>query len=99
MKRKRVAIIPIGLLVLLVAVPVVQIGRYTQAERTLLRALPTPFGGGPITPEGTDLILSVQSSAVPVLLQWSLARPGRGSESTTRLGPVCVLRRSRARLG
>jgi len=74
MKRRRVAFLLTGLLVVLVAIPLVQIGRYTHAERTLLRAMPPPNTYIPITSEGTNLILSVQGSAVPVLLQWSVGR-------------------------
>lgn len=74
MKRRQVAIIGIGLLALLLAAPFVQIARYTHAERTLLRALPKLNSYVPITPEGTNLILSVQASAVPVLLHWSAGR-------------------------
>jgi hypothetical protein len=74
MKRRRVAIILIGLLALLIAVPLVQITRYSHAERTLLRAVPSPFSYPPITSEGTNLILSVQGTALPVLLQWSVGR-------------------------
>jgi HEAT repeat protein len=74
MKRRRIVILLVGLLSLLIVGALVQIARYTNAERKMLQAIPPPNTYTPITGDGTNLILTVQSSAVPVLLQWSLGR-------------------------
>jgi hypothetical protein len=74
MKPRRLALVLIGLVLLLAGFLFVQIARYKNAERTLLRAMPPANTYILITPEGTNLILSVQGSAVPVLLHWSVGR-------------------------
>ena len=74
MKPRRLALVLISLVLLLAGFLFVQIARYKNVEGTLLRAMPPANTYIPITPEGTNLILSVQGSAVPVLLHWSVGR-------------------------